>query len=314
MLPADVEAVAEFETFCAAADGGSALRDVSEWKAFLSPDDGPGGEGIIATAGNCLVAAGRISVSEEVYEVRAFLDGQVHPGWRQRGLGSQLLERLESRAAARLAAVSAGRREVLRIMFYHRGVDAVGLFEQHGYLFHYAEQEMVYPLIDEPPLSTLPPGVRLEPWSATNAHDFYLAYADAFRTRTKHLMDEQAWRHHFANPGDGDFRPQFSFLARAGAQPAGFVVCHVNPEEPLPRRNIWITQLGVGAGWRGHGIASALIRAPLRLARRAGFTRAMLSVNLDNIPAREAYIAMGFQDGRCLTMYRKELTPARLSE
>jgi ribosomal protein S18 acetylase RimI-like enzyme len=117
-------------------------------------------------------------------------------------------------------------------------------------------------------------------------------------------MDEAAWRHHFANPQDPEFRPEHSLLLRAGNDPIAYAVCHTETADPKPPE-AWITQMGVRPAWRRRGVATALLVEALRRFQMAGHAYALLSVNVDNPAARQVYQRVGFRLTKRLTMYRK---------
>ena len=108
-----------------------------------------------------------------------------HPDYRGVGVGGKLLKWLEERAIENLKKIADGRELVLRIMFFDRGQDAINLFEELGYHFQYAEDELEYDLSRKLPYIPLPKGLTFHTWSPEYASDFYSAYLHSFGTRTK---------------------------------------------------------------------------------------------------------------------------------
>jgi ribosomal protein S18 acetylase RimI-like enzyme len=195
-------------------------------------------------------------------------------------------------------------------MFYDRGEDAIALYEQHGYRFQFAEEELEFDLQNKLPDYPLPPGITVHTWSPENANKFYNAYRDSFSTRTTSLMEEDAWAHHFANPRDDGFQPKLSLLVTSADQAMAFAVCHTdsfqNDEKP---KLVWITQMGVHAEYRRQKIGTAILSELLHRYIKAGFDYAKLSVNIDNPSAKALYEKVGFSPINRFTLYRKEVDP-----
>lgn len=240
------------------------------------------------------------------HERRAFLDGLVHPNHRGRGLGRFLIVWMEERArqvwsAEPSGVISAGRPCVLRIDFLgHRESGAIALFEQLGYGFALAEEEMRRDLRQPLPDLVLPPGFRLEPWTPETAPVFYQVYVDAFSTRPGFpKWSEQTWRTAFAT--DPSFRPDLTMLLWRGDEPAGYALCDVEGEEG------WIPQIGVRPAWRKQGLAAALLVEAMRRFRDAGLPVAVLNVNVNNPEAASVYQRLGFVVSSRYTSYRKTL-------
>ena len=71
----------------------------------------------------------------------------------------------------------------------------------------------------------------------------------------------------------------------------------------------WIRQLGVIPGWRGKGIASALLRHSLLAFRERGYQSVGLGMEADNENALRLHERVGMHDGRQYDDYRKVYTP-----
>ena len=305
----DLDALVQFDKVCSEADGSTQSSSRQTWKDRLSVQVQAELNSIIAiNSERNIIAAGWIHYSPELSHVRAFLDGQVHPTYRNQGIGNALLSWLESRALEHLQVISDGRDKVLRIMFYDRPPDAIELFKTFGYNFMYSEVEMKYNLRKPLPDYSLAPDTTIGHWTHNNSNEFYSIYKDAFRTRTDNLMEEAAWRFHFTNPENHEFRPGLSLMLKKGRQPVGYTICHVETtdrgefgEDP------WITQMGVRQAFRRHGYASQLLLDSLRQMKEACYFNAFLSVNLNNPGAYKLYKKIGFQMTKTFTMYSKEI-------
>ncbi len=237
-----------------------------------------------------------------VHERRAFLDGMVRPDRRGRGLGRFLITWMEARARTVWASVPDERAGVLRLDFKgQRDAGAIALFEQMGYRFAMAEEEMRRDL--RRPLPDLPQrtGVRLESWTDANGSLFYQVYVDAFASRPGFPnWSEATWRAAFT--GDASFRPDLSMLLWTGDQPAGYVLCAVAGDEG------WIPQIGIRPAYRKQGLASLLLGTAMRRFRDSGLSVAVLEVNTNNPEAASVYRRLGFVTSSRYTSYRKTLS------
>jgi mycothiol synthase len=309
MQPGDVNALHQFELDCSKLDGATHIIAPVEWEHRLSDSDYANSNSIVASdAMGKITAAGWISYQEEAYEVQAFLDGRVHPNYRGRGIGDSLLSWLEEQAQANLNTIAKGRKLVLRIMFYDRKKDATSLYENHSFWFQYAEDELEYDLKNKLPDYLLPAGMRFQTWSPENAFNFYQAYLKSFSSRTKTLMDENAWVNHFANPKDDEFQPELSVLVERENRPIAFAVCHIDLTLDDKQPHVaWITQMGVHSDWRQQGIGAAILSEILHRLTTAGIRTAKISVNVNNPSARSLYDKVGFTLKKRFTLYRKEI-------
>ena len=197
LAPTDYPILNRFELDCSRLDGATNLTSEAGWTEKLD-------DALIAVAAinaaNEFAAVGFIEDAPGAGVERAFLDGRVHPDFRGRGIGSALLAWLEAEASAHLLAKDSDLPRVLRIMFWDRDDDATVLFEQHGFEFHYIEEEMRVDLKEPRPDLPLPPGLTVELWSPENAPDFYTVYRGAYGTRTDNPLSESAWTKYWANP------------------------------------------------------------------------------------------------------------------
>jgi GNAT superfamily N-acetyltransferase len=111
MRPNDATALGRFELACADQDGASHLRTPSDRQIKLADTAHAADNSVLAIRPDGeIAAAGWIDYVDEVFEVRAFLDGRVHPVYRGQGIGSALLTGMEGRARDHVASVANGRR------------------------------------------------------------------------------------------------------------------------------------------------------------------------------------------------------------
>ena len=255
------------------------------------------------------------------HQYRGLLLGAVHPEQRRRGLGGYLLAWTEARARDLLAALPEDRRKVVRIEVPGSRDDAVALYERRGFALQHTELEMARDLREPIPTAPLPAGLRLLEWAPERARLFYETCADAFSDRPgSGMWTHDEWVSGFSS-GD-TFRADLSWLAVVGpedphaaedggsAETAGFIMCDVRPAPPGPpaaaaersnsappqqvARKGGIRQVGVRPGWRGRGVATALLCAAMRAFRHEGVERAVLDVNVNNPRALRVYERLGF--------------------
>ena len=297
--PADVPALLRFELACSRLDGATKLSSEADWAEKL----GNAVDSVVAIDVNGEIAvAAIIEDAPGAGTERAFLDGRVHPDYRGQGIGSALLGWMEARASAHLLAKESDLPKVLRIMFWDRAEDATTLFEQHGFEFHYVEEEMRVDLHEPRPDPPLPPGLSVELWSPDNAPEFYKVYRGAYGTRTNNPLSEQSWTQYWANPDDPEFRRDLSLLVRAGDEPAAFSVGHVYETDEAS-----VGQFGVRPAWRGRGLGTAVLVEALNHFAAAGYRYGALTVNINNPGARRLYERAGFKLAKRFTMYRKTI-------
>ena len=172
--------------------------------------------------------------------------------------------------------------------------EIVARYTAQGYTLVFAEDVMRHDLSDlsDLPASALPTGVTLVAWTPEVVPAFFAAYAAAFADRPGFpgWSQEQwvAW-----TSGDPDFRPNLSWVALADTEPVGFITCAEDSREPTPVG--FIIQTGTRPDWRGRGLATALVVRALRDCRDAGYSAAMLDVNVNNPTARRLYDRLGFR-------------------
>jgi ribosomal protein S18 acetylase RimI-like enzyme len=305
--PSDGPLLHQFELECSQIDGATNLKSSAEWNALVQEQDIQSRSIIAVNPQGKLAAAARFEIDERMETVLAFLDGRVHPDFRDQGIGTQLLAWLESEAGIRMQAIAKDRPCTFRIMFYDRAPEAVKLFEANGYDLQYVELEMTRDLnLSLPDISH--PTLTFEPWSSDNQSDFYQVYRAAFHTRTDQLLSSRAWHHHFANPNNVDFQPGLSLLARQFGNPVGYIVVHGEPiAEDAENNLVWITQTGVSADYRRQGIGGAMLVETMRVLRSQQFNSVKLSVNINNPGATALYETLGFTVTKKMTMYVKNL-------
>jgi ribosomal protein S18 acetylase RimI-like enzyme len=228
--------------------------------------------------------------------VRASFAGFVHPAHRGRGIGSELLDRLDARAGDS-AARQHPRRTVRRSTQVGSAVGgARALLEGRGYHavrhFHALGRDLGDARrVDDP---------RVQPYDSARDAEVHDAHCDAFRTHWGFAPPTpERWRNWYT--GSRTFRPQYSVL---GLGPSGAVDGYVLGYQYEPGE-LWIGQIGVRPAARGRGLARAMLQQAL--AQAAGECDvAKLDVDSENADgAGRLYESMGFLRQRGSVVYER---------
>ncbi|GIG61692.1 hypothetical protein Lfu02_60640 [Longispora fulva] len=203
--------------------------------------------------------------------VRCF--ARVHPDATGRGVGTALLAELEDRAGTTLGC------DVVTVM--QPGTDTAGtaLLLGRGYTEIHRILRMRRSLHGyDRPAASLPPGVAVTGFDeARDAGELFAAFRAAFPADP---ADEAAWwRDRRANPAE-PFDPALWFVARHGDRIVGF--CHGGRHGDRDTTVGYVGDVGVVPGWRGRGIAFALLTTALAAFAVDGLPTGVLNVDADN--------------------------------
>jgi mycothiol synthase len=118
-----------------------------------------------------------------------------------------------------------------------------------------------------------PDGISVRTYEEPDELAVYEAHREVWRDTSDPLEETlEEWRHWMTRRES--FDPSLWFLARAGAEIAGFSLCVV----AKPGTG-WVDQLGVRRPWRRRGLAEALLLQSFRAFRARGFRRVSLGVD-----------------------------------
>ncbi len=245
-----------------------------------------------------LVCFGMVGVARSVRDVdRVSLNGTVHPAYRGRGLGRQLLAWLESRGAAEHRAQHPAVPGQLMLSPYAHVVDHVRLAERAGYIavrwFNEMKRDLAEPV---PAPAPVPAGLRLVRFDRSLDDAVRRAHNEAFLQHWgSSERDALAWSQWFT--GARGFQPELSFLVLDGAEVAAYLLSYFWAADAAATgvREAWIGQIGTLAPWRGRGLGSAMIGRALLAYRDAGYAKAALGVDTANVTgALRLYERHGF--------------------
>jgi mycothiol synthase len=211
---------------------------------------------------------------------RVHAEGCVHPDFRRRGLGTELMRRLAARGAQLRAPQLAAE---LVVYANDRNVGLRALMESVGLrpVRYWYEMDRDLTELGEP--APVPPGLRLATWEPAIDERLRIAHNETFAGQWGSVERDSAfWRHWFS--GSRAFRPAVSLLLWDGDQIAGYQLVYEFEADTAATgvREAWICQVGTRPPWRGRGVASTLLTHVLAACRAQGYQRAALNVDTGN--------------------------------
>jgi len=227
-------------------------------------------------------------------------DGYVHPGARERGIGTELLRLTEARA---LAEVAPGETRPLRNATLAGDACTPNLYSTHGYAPVRHFWKMVVDLDDslsQPEID----GIEIDRYrhpadggAVHAARNEAFAQEWGFRPPSFAEFEEREL-------GAARFDPRLWWVARDGDELAGFVMCDWKRHGDWG----WVASLGVREPWRRRGIGEALLRAAFGEFARRGERRVALGVDAENpTGATRLYERVGMRVIWAAVVYEKEL-------
>ena len=254
-----LELIAEDEEHLLGHPSRLALGDLREWLSRVELGEDTWlyeSDGELCALGWCDLAPGSDA---------AFAAGIVRPRFKAHGIGASLLERSESRAAARGAK---------RMHQFALGKDAAAasLMAAHGYSEVRRFYEMAIELSERPQV----PDIRIETLNEAEAREFHAALDEAFQDHWEHhsLSFEEWWSRHSSSQG---FDLSLYFLVRDGGE-----IAAASRNEANRNGGGYVAAIGVRRPWRGKGYAKALLLHTFRELYDRGITRVTLGVDAQN--------------------------------
>lgn len=276
-----------------AADGSDEHYDAADLVEDLEV-----GESVGVFDGAHLVAYGQAEPAVRRFDgtVRATFTGAVHPEWRGRGIGTELLHRLETQVVAQARAAFPGADPLPATHAMATATSARELLEANSYAvlrwFHVMGISPSVGLADD----------RVQPYDSAIDDLVRLAHVDAFSGHWGSAPPtDDVWRLHAT--GARSFRPALSFLAAVDGEVAAYSLAYQFQADEL-----WVGQLGVRAAHRGGGLGRSVLLATLSAAAAAGIPRVKLAVDSENpTQAGRLYASVGFSVERQYATYEKRV-------
>lgn len=289
-VAADAPALAELMNQIERYGGGHPGYTADELQGLIatlvrSPDR----DSKLVFAGQTLVAAAFTTTPPEG-GWRLFITGGVHPRWRGRGLGRELLGWQLARAREIHRQERPGIAWQAQVRTPTGDEDAARLYRRFGVAPSRYWFEMEASTAD-PPRVAVPEGLRLAAYDPACEAALYAAHMESFAGSWGFQpRDQPSW---LALTVRADsFLSGLSQLAFGGDELVGYVLSY---EDADPSR-AYVGHLGVRSAWRGRGLARALLARVLELAGRTGRTTVGLSVDADSpTGAAGVYQRAGFR-------------------
>ena len=311
--PRDYEVMAAVYTASTPLDGFQQPRTADDFQKHYAAFGMHAEEiGFVAEAGGIGIGyvVGSDDGDSEEFGHRRYHVGLVHPEWRRRGIGTELVRRVQDRLLEVLPTNGERATFITQILGTQQG--APELLEASGYHAARYSLAMVRSNLEDLGDTDLPTGITSHPARLDEAPRIFWAMDEAMR-------DEPAW-----TPFDDDkvaaaiAHPLFGQLdmwqvAWDGDEPVGGVLGWIDSaeNEQRNRRRGYTEGIWVRRRWRGRGIASALIERNLNELRRRGMSEAALSVDADNpTGALRLYERHGFRRVRTDLLYARPIDGA----
>jgi mycothiol synthase len=310
-LPAVLELINSFAQSVIGTDETNLKRLQSEWQ---SPGfDLENSTRVVETPDGRLVGQVEVWDTTEV-PIDPYVEGNVHPEFENRGLGSYLLQWAEVRARQAIDRVPSNARVSMHVGAYHGHDPSRRLLLDHDFKHSRSFCRMVIELDQQPPNPEWPEGISLQSYRhREDAEQVYRAEEEAFRDHWGHVDESfesgfRRWAHRsFEDPF---FDPALWFLAYDGDQIAGMARCRPRAKDDPDMG--WVRSLSVRPAWRRRGLALALLRHAFRVFHQMGKARAGLGVDSQNLTgATNLYEKAGMHVALQYDSYEKELRPGQ---
>ncbi|MGI8458245.1 MAG: GNAT family N-acetyltransferase [Propionibacteriaceae bacterium] len=250
---------------------------------------------------------------DQVGPPRAYLMGGVHPGWRRQGIGRAILE-WQVAHARQWHAVSAEAAGPLHVYAWadERLVDRTALFGGASMSPMRWFADLSLDLATHVPTPPAVPDVTLAPYHPTLSEQVRAAHNEAFADHwAAQPVPRDRWEEQL---GAQTSRPGWSWVAleRATNQVVGYALnsADVDDWDQQGFAEGWTDRLGVRPGWRGRGVAQALLCASAICFAREGLDAA--GIGVDSAKPDDAfrlYRRLGYDVGEVAVMYGRIETP-----
>jgi len=303
----DAEAVAQMSYDACVADGDAILAPSTRElrHGWQEPDFSLERDAFVMEAPEGRIV-GYADVTNSYEHAILNMDGNVHPDFKGRGIGTTLLRAVEQRAREMLSLAEPDVRVVIKTTLNRNDRDGNALHQNEGYqpVRYHWRMEIV---LDGPPQEPkFLDGIELRPF-VKGEHDtpVWQAQNEAFRDHPgNHEWTLEEWRRERID--DPEFDPSLWAIAWDGDEIAGFALNRY-------RTGIgWIRMLGVRRPWRKRGLGEALLLQSFGEFYRRGMRTIGLGVNAHNpTEATRLYQKVGMHAASEHITCEKELRTGR---
>lgn len=303
----DADAVAQLVYAACLADGDaiaaiSAEELIHEWQ---NPGFDVDNDGFVVQT-----PEGRVAGYAELINVQGHstleMNGNVHPDFKGRGIGTTLLRTVEKCARQIMSLAESDARVVIKTTLNKNDVAGIALHQNESYLpirYHWRMEITLEGPLEEP---SFPEGIELRPFiPAEHEAAVWQAENEAFRDHPgSHERPLEEWRRDRIE--DPEFDPSLWAVAWDGEEVAGYSVNR-------HRMGIgWVRNIGVRRPWRKRGLGQALLLHSFGEYYRRGMRTIGLGVNANNpTGATRLYQRVGMHPASEHITYEKELRAGR---
>ncbi|MBM7660246.1 mycothiol synthase [Bacillus mesophilus] len=237
---------------------------------------------------------------EKTGENRLYSSAFVHPNYRGKGIGSHLLQLIDTRASE--IKNSTQNSLTLDNVVPATNKDAINLVSGNGYHFHTLYQRMRIDMSELPEVVSPSEGLEIKPYQAErDSFILHAAHQDSFQdTRGFTPVSFEDW---MKQKTTINFDQSFWFVAYADNEVVGFIICKI-----FDGQDVYIDSLGVKRDYRKHGLGLALINTVFREAFQRGNKTVLISVDSDSLTkANLLYEKAGFKTLFKVAMFQKEV-------
>ncbi|GAA1577072.1 MULTISPECIES: GNAT family N-acetyltransferase [Kribbella] len=244
-----------------------------------------------------MIGYGIAHARESVVDVdRVRAEGTVHPQWRRRGLGTQLMRWLIGRTGELHLATHPDVPGYTTVGAVSTNVGAAAMMRDFGFEPVRYFFDMRRPLDQPVPAAQLPQALRLKPFDTAYEDALREAHFEAFSDHWGWTPPSvETWRSR--NVGSRAFRGLQSYVVMDGDTVAAYVNCYEYEAdtEVTGVRQLYIGQVGTRRAYRGRGLARAALAKVLAKGAEAGYQQAALGVDAENpTGALGLYEKLGF--------------------
>lgn len=264
---------------------------------------------VLDASGSPAAAAWFFENTDRDLEHSAGLFARVHPQHRDRGIGAWLVDWFEQAARRKFAGYTDNLPRKISASGPQGQADFEAVMQKAGFSSTRRYYKMRCDLHSGNEEPSPPAGLALVPYTPDMDEQVHVLMDTAFRDHPNyqpHTAD--LWALHTSQ--SPEFRPEASFLAYHGGNPAGAVVCSIW-EEDNQRAGIregWIDMLGILREYRHVGAGRALMLQAMQAFTSLGMEYAGLFVDSENpTGALHLYQRLGFQPVLTVVRWVKEL-------